>query len=350
MYNENKYGKKKWLKYNEPKYNEPKYNEPKYNEPKYNEPKYNNYNEIHNNEYRQYNNIYCNNCGNLGHLLIKCKFPIISYGIISYRINNEGLNEYLMMCRKHTLGYMDFIRGKTPINNRIYYINMFSQMTVNEKNELRLLCNMNSLEINNIANPMYSKSIKEKIIQLNDGVLYTSEIMYPSEINNETNAIFLQKMNSHKIDNNNNTKYTMKTLIDESDLYGQWIEPEWGFPKGRRNLTESDYVCATREFQEETGLELSLFENVRNIMPFEEMFYGSNNKLYKHKYFIMKATNYDHTITADYSNYQSSEVSKIQWLSYNDCLLKIRSYNTTKQKVITNIHNCVTSIHIHSIL
>ena len=30
--------------------------------------------------------------------------------------------------------------------------------------------------------------------------------------------------------------------------------PEWGFPKGRRNLKERDRECAVREFSEETGL------------------------------------------------------------------------------------------------
>ena len=34
----------------------------------------------------------------------------------------------------------------------------------------------------------------------------------------------------------------------------KWVEPEWGFPKGRRNPHESDLNCAIREFQEETNL------------------------------------------------------------------------------------------------
>ena len=57
-----------------------------------------------------------------------------------------------------------------------------------------------------------------------------------------------------------------------------------GFQKGRRNLRESDYDCALREFQEETGFERNEYEILRNIRPVEEIFYGSNNIRYKHVY------------------------------------------------------------------
>ena len=35
--------------------------------------------------------------------------------------------------------------------------------------------------------------------------------------------------------------------------------PEWGFPKGRRNMHESDLDCAKREFEEETGIDESFY-------------------------------------------------------------------------------------------
>ena len=66
----------------------------------------------------------CNNCGIYGHLFYKCKKPIMSFGIISYR-NNEITNnvEYLMIRRKDSLGYVDFIRGKYSLDNITYIIN-----------------------------------------------------------------------------------------------------------------------------------------------------------------------------------------------------------------------------------
>ena len=55
------------------------------------------------------NDIFCNNCGKYGHLFHQCKFPITSIGVIVFRYNNEGEIEYLMICRKDSLGYIDFL-------------------------------------------------------------------------------------------------------------------------------------------------------------------------------------------------------------------------------------------------
>ena len=81
------------------------------------------------------NHNYCNNCGKTGHMYNQCKMPITSIGVIVYRINNNNL-EYLMIRRKETLGFIDFIRGKYSLQNREYILNMFKQMTINEKKSL----------------------------------------------------------------------------------------------------------------------------------------------------------------------------------------------------------------------
>ena len=45
---------------------------------------------------------YCNNCGKTGHTFQNCKKPIISSGIISFKIINN-IKKYLMICRKDSL-------------------------------------------------------------------------------------------------------------------------------------------------------------------------------------------------------------------------------------------------------
>ena len=82
------------------------------------------------------NEQYCNNCGKQGHLYNQCKIPITSSGIIYYRYHNNKI-EFLMIRRRHTLGFIDFMRGKYSINDKSYIINMFIQMTVHEKNNLK---------------------------------------------------------------------------------------------------------------------------------------------------------------------------------------------------------------------
>ena len=79
---------------------------------------------------------YCNNCGKQGHLYHQCKLPITSSGVIAFRINDKNEIQYLMMCRKDTLGYIDFLRGKYNIHDQQYINEMIDQMTISEKQKL----------------------------------------------------------------------------------------------------------------------------------------------------------------------------------------------------------------------
>jgi hypothetical protein len=72
--------------------------------------------------------------------------------------------------------------------------------------------------------------------------------------------------------------YTLCDLIEESNKDKIWIEAEWGFPKGRRNFQETDLNCAIREFEEETGFKRDTMTLIQNVLPFEEIFTGSNYK------------------------------------------------------------------------
>ncbi len=71
---------------------------------------------------REYN--FCNNCGKHGHVFHQCKNPITSIGIIVFNIDVSNNIEYLLIRRKDSLGYVDFMRGKYPIYNRRYLLNI----------------------------------------------------------------------------------------------------------------------------------------------------------------------------------------------------------------------------------
>lgn len=256
---------------------------------------------------------YCNNCGKHGHIYSNCKIPITSFGIIAFRFNLNKEPEYLMIRRKDTLGYIDFIRGKYLIQNKQYILNMLKQMTVIEKQNLR------TGDFDLLWNQLWRGNTQTK---------YKNEESISKE---KYNMIFNGIVNK-------NDFYTLNTLIDESNQFETWDEPEWGFPKGRRNYQEKDYDCALREFYEETGYSTHILKNIQNIMPFEEIFIGSNYKSYKHKYYLMYVSYHD---SIDTSKYEECEVSKMEWKSYDNCIKDIRSYNLEKKRLITNIHNCL---------
>lgn len=266
------------------------------------------------------NDIYCNNCGKQGHCYSECKIPITSFGVIAFRYNTQGVPEFLMICRKDTLGYIDFMRGKYLVQNKHYIINMIKQMTVKEKTNLKthdFTKLWNDLwGGNNISNKYKTEEItsREKFNTLLVGVL------------------------------NRDDYFTLPSMIDECEKYPQWEEAEWGFPKGRRNYQEKDYECALREFCEETGYNQQYLKNIQNVFPYEEIFTGSNYKSYKHKYYLMYM-NYENSTSV--TVFEPSEVSKLEWKTYEECMNCIRPYNLEKKRVITNIYNTIQKYKLY---
>lgn len=265
------------------------------------------------------NDNYCNNCGKTGHMFHQCKMPITSIGIIVYRRNVELENqiEYLMICRKDTLGFIDFMRGKYSVYNKDYIINMVKQMTVDERTRL-LKDDFNELWKSIWGNKEISNQYKMEEIVSKD------------------------KFNSLRLGIVNKTDfYNLSSIVEACENDETWTEPEWGFPKGRRNFQEKDIECALREFQEETGF--SKIKFIENLLPYEEIFTGSNYKSYKHKYFIAYMQ-YENTLTM--GDFEKSEVSNMCWKNYIDCVELIRPYNLEKKRMLSIIHAAITQYKI----
>lgn len=252
---------------------------------------------------KEYN--FCNNCGKHGHLFHQCKNPITSIGIIVF--NNDGPEiEYLMIRRKDSLGYVDFMRGKYPLYNKRYLLNIISEMTDREKNKL----------LNNEFDVLWNELWGDYI-----GVQYRGEEKTSCEkFNFLKSGITLT-----------NDEYNLESLI--SMCKEQWQEPEWGFAKGRRNYQERDLNCALREFEEETGCNKNSLKLVQNLAPIEELFTGSNYKSYKHKYFLAYMEKDGNPIT----NFQKTEVSKVEWFSFKESLDMIRPYNLERIDTLTRV-------------
>jgi 8-oxo-dGTP pyrophosphatase MutT (NUDIX family) len=111
-------------------------------------------------------------------------------------------------------------------------------------------------------------------------------------------------------------------------------------------MNEKDLDCALREFEEETGIPKKHIHVIENIMPFEETFIGTNYKSYKHKYFLGIIKNDIFPDSID--NFQKSEVSKLEWKTYNECLQSIRPYNLEKHNLIRNINQILQKYEFYS--
>ena len=257
----------------------------------------------------------CNNCGKQGHQYHQCKTPIISYGIILFRPSSKGI-QYLMIRRKDSFGYIDFIRGKYALNNLDHTYIMFDEMSVSEKE------NILKSDFETLWKNMWSFQDTNQMLQYKNEEIASSKKFYMLK-------------NGLQIGYDGETINT-QMLIENSKT--NWIETEWEFPKGRKNHQESDVDCALREFEEETGILKSELKIVDNLAPFEETFVGSNHKSYKHKYFLA----YTDSVFESLDNYQQTEVSKMEWKTLDECLECIRPYNLEKKRILTNLNKILT--------
>jgi len=258
----------------------------------------------------------CNNCGKQGHLFNQCKLPITSYGIIAFRSSGKGI-QYLMLRRKDSFGYIDFIRGKYSLNNTYQLQNIINEMSNDEKKRL-----LNST-FNNLWKNMWGDTLSH--------VFKNEENLSQKKFEQIKNGIFID-----------NVFVSLDEIIKNSAT--NWNETEWEFPKGRRNFKEKDLDCALREFEEETGISRLKLNVIENLLPFEEIFIGTNHKSYKHKYFLAHINDEEEQL----NNFQITEVSKLEWKTLDECLESIRPYNLEKKQLIININKVLQEYRLYS--
>lgn len=251
----------------------------------------------------------CNNCGNHGHLFQDCQLPITSIGIVLIRYNSNNELEYLMIRRKDSFGYVDFVRGKFYTSCLFSLQTIVDELTLDEKN--RIMRDDFTQEIAYVAK---NKKIEESVISKWETLRKGIEV--------------------------ENKEVSIQYLVENSST--KWKESEWGFPKGRRNFMEKDIECGLREFEEETGISRNKIHLFDNILPYEEVFTGSNLKSYKHKYYLAIIDNDD----MDMNTFQKSEVSKMEWKTYDQCIKVIRPYNLEKKHVLEKIHKSLQDYKI----
>ena len=279
---------------------------------------------------------HCSNCNKLGHYFRECKEPVTSYGIIAFRVkqpesalepavlNNIGsidtLNglegkqiEFLMIQRKDTLGYVEFIRGKYNISNVDYVQSLFNQMTIDE------LTRLEKYDFETLWNALWSNHISRQ---------------YKQEYDNA-----LLKYNSLCLDENSGN--TLLEYIKNSNR--EWVTPEWGFPKGRRGNRESEISCAMREFSEETGLDESQCVLVKNLLPLEEVFLGGNRIQYRHRYFLAYCRQTTEVKIDQSNSIMNREISDIGWYPYEEAFELIRPYNIEKRQVLSVAHEILNT-------
>jgi len=302
----------------------------------------------------KYNLIFCTNCGKGGHKYKGCPMPITSYGIIVMNIkdqkivddlkskyvhkgliydynDNIAIDKYnktitknyteleisnivnnvelLFICRRNSVGYIELIRGKYDINDLEYIDYLFKQMT---EKEIRMIKeNKNNYEY--LWCDLWNETLET--------TKYKKDYVIAKEKFNEL---------------------CEKEYFDKA-FENEYNQPEWGFPKGRRNNNEKNLQCALREFNEETSLMKDDILVLNKLYPFNEIFTGTDGIIYKHVYFIAIK---DKDVEIDKSKL-SYEIGDIKWVKFKEGIEMIRPYQEERKKIIKELIKFLANCNVH---
>ena len=214
---------------------------------------------------------------------------------------------FLLIRRKHTLNYIEFLRGRYDLDDSETLIHLLELMS---PHELSLIKN-NSFET--LWIDLWKRTSNLKI--------------YEKEFN-------ISKIKFDTL-SNTNREINLKFLLE--NINPKFKEPEWGFPKGKRNFLEDNLKCATREFYEETDYNLHKYNICENLLPINEVFNGTNGVLYKHIYYLAIHKSDDVALINNNNQCQIDEIGDIGWFTYEEAKILIRPYYNEKRKLLDEI-------------
>ena len=284
--------------------------------------------------------LYCSNCNKYGHINKSCDKPITSIGMIIIKIdskikknilnnidvaNFEDINnfnyqrisnlknidfykdkiEFLLIEKKHSLNYIEFVRGLYDVNDKMKLEKMFKLMSQNEIN------NIKKKNFNLLWSELWNETANKKI--------------YQKEFKKSYNS-FKKLIESRKLD---------ELLIINS----KYKSPEWEFPKGKKDYNESDLNCAIREINEETTLKDSDYLVLDKISKIQDIFIGTNNLNYKHIYFLSILKN-----DKNFKIENNKEVNNIKFVKIDKITEYIRDYDFNKLNIITKVFLFIMNI------
>jgi len=222
-------------------------------------------------------------------------------------MENQNL-EFLLIQRRDSLGFIELMRGRYKVTDIEYIRHHIGAITQEERDKYRegpfdvLWNGMWGLDHSHLYRNEFEIA-KGKWEQIHEGV------------------VDLQ-----------GRRWTIDDIIASAEP--AQLTPEWGFPKGRRDSQESDYVCAMREMYEETGVRESQVIPIQNLEPLVESFFGSNHVHYCHKYYIVWVPA---EVTVEYNiknDHMRREIGDLKWFSVNDALKHLREDNIEKREVL----------------
>ena len=302
-----------------------------------------------------FSNVVCINCGKHGHYSKQCNEPVTSYGIIAVKLGsrphpksaaNAGGGQYT--CPSHAkeklMGQInlinDIVSRPTAINvpdNNVFYLMIQRRDTIGFIDFLR---GKYSKKINADAEEM--AKARTLVGEMTCFERYKLRTMTFDDLWDNTWRNKNSKLYKHEKDPAKKKFEKVDVFKLLSEIECGYVETEIGFPKGRRNPGESEEECALREFHEETGYskeQITLFDDTTWV----EEFAGTDGVRYRLVYAL--ALIRDNAV--DFPDWKMNkvvsmgEISRIKWLTKDECCEQMRPYDEEKRKVLGRVHSFV---------
>ena len=292
----------------------------------------------------------CTNCGSKKHTYKYCSEPVTSWGVVLVAYGNYekqshdeiiDLNEqdvsiksvqvetnadrliissaytnikFLMISRKNSVGYVEFIRGRYRSEKIDQVIYLFKQMMQSEIDKINY-----SLTIDDGFEYLWKDFWRNK---------YDSQYLLKDKLISKSNYDIL-KINGVEGPDLDLT-YIVSTVKAEYNI------EEWGFPKGRKNRVETEEECAIREFKEESGYLDEDFKIIENIKPLIEDFNGTNGIRYRHIYYVAELIT-DKLPRNNITDSQKDEIGNIQFMDFTTANECIRDYHVPRKIILERL-------------
>jgi len=292
----------------------------------------------------------CTNCNSRTHVYKECTEPITSWGVILVshegfvrpphydRVNLQSVLDesnpndptrsrakistdndrgvacdasnnlmFLMISRKHSVGYVEFIRGRYKPHKTDQIMYLFRQMMQSEIDVIK------------------------RSIEMDDGF----DFLWNGFWGQRANVPYIQKDRT-----NSRTHYrTLKnTPVDNLEYIVTHVKAEhqigeWGFPKGRRNRNETEQECAIREFKEETGYTERDIRVIDSIEPIVERFIGTNGIEYRHVYYVAEFASGSIPVP----EITNEEIGEMRFMNFIDAMGSIRDYHIPRKQLLSSL-------------
>jgi ADP-ribose pyrophosphatase YjhB (NUDIX family) len=290
------------------------------------------------------NKMHCDNCNSFGHDYKSCKESISSWGIILVRFDdnnmensinddrdynndyydsNDGIKydslkninfvseninkiKFLLIKRKHSLGYTEFIRGNYKKDNINGIIFLFQQMTQDE------ITNISLNTFDDLWDEYWGSDLRKKSFNKKQYIE--------------------SKENFNCLKNKIGVDLSLDFYVNK--VKSVYLIPEYGIPKGRKQRGESDIDCAVREFCEETGYSKHDFKIVNNVKPIIENMVGTNGISYRFVYYLAEDLTHNQPKICEKN---ANEIGGLGFYSYQESLYLIREYHIEKRNIIKNV-------------